>query len=126
MSEFKKILYVEDDVDIQSVVKAVLEMIGGFDVLVCSSGQEALEKALEFEPDLCLLDVMMPGMDGPETMLALRKIDYFKGIPFAFLTAKAQPDEIVRLKSLGAIDVIGKPFDPSTLSDQVRKIWDQR
>lgn len=125
MRELKKILYVEDDVDIQSIVKAVLEMIGGFEVLVCSSGQEALDKALDFAPDLCLLDVMMPGMDGPETLEALRKIDFFADKPFVFLTAKAQTEEIARLKSIGALEVIVKPFNPSTLSDQIREIWDR-
>jgi len=124
--ELKKILYVEDEVDIQKVVKMALEMIGGFEVLVCSSGPEALEKAPEFEPDLCLLDVMMPGMDGPATLEALRKIDTLTNTPFAFLTAKVQGEEIARFKDLGAIDVIIKPFDPMALPDQVRNIWAQR
>jgi len=124
--ELKKILYVEDEVDIQKVVKMALEMIGGFEVLVCSSGPEALEKAPEFKPDLCLLDVMMPGMDGPATLEALRKIEMFAKTPFAFLTAKVQSEEISRFKALGAIDVIIKPFDPMALPDQVRNIWNQR
>ena len=124
MPELKKILYVEDDVDIQNIVRAVLGMIGGFEILICSSGQEALEKAPEFSPQLCLLDVMMPEMDGPETFAALRKIESFSAVPFVFLTAKAQPDEIDRLKTLGAVDVLIKPFNPAMLSDQIREIWD--
>ena len=124
--ELKKILYVEDEVDIQKVVKMALEMIGGFEVMVCSSGREALEKAPDFTPDLCLLDVMMPGMDGPATLKALREIDSFSDIPFAFLTAKVQGEEIARFKALGALDVIIKPFDPMTLPDQVKKIWASR
>jgi len=124
--ELKKILYVEDEIDIQKVVEMVLETIGGYEVLVCSSGQEALEKAADFAPDLCLLDVMMPGMDGPATLQALRKVEGFADKPFAFLTAKTQVEEISRLKALGAIDVIIKPFNPMTLADQVRDIWGQR
>jgi two-component system, OmpR family, response regulator len=124
--ELKKVLYVEDEVDIQKVVKMALEMIGKFEVLVCGSGPEALEKAPAFAPDLCLLDVMMPGMDGPATLVALREIEQFKKVPFAFLTAKVQSEEIARFKELGAIDVIIKPFDPMALPDQVRAIWDQR
>jgi len=124
--ELKKILYVEDEVDIQKVVKMALEVIGGFEVMVCGSGSEALEKAPDFAPDLCLLDVMMPGMDGPATLEALRKTESFANTPFAFLTAKVQGDEIARFKALGAIDVIIKPFDPMTLPDQVREVWARR
>jgi len=124
--ELKKILYVEDEVDIQKVVKMTLEVIGDFDVLICSSGPEALEKGPDFAPDMCLLDVMMPGMDGPATLVALRELEAFANTPFAFLTAKVQGEEIARYKALGAIDVIIKPFDPMSLPDQVREIWSRR
>ncbi len=124
--DLKKILYVEDEIDIQKVVKMALEMIGGYEVMVCSSGAEALEKGAEFDPDLCLLDVMMPGMDGPATLEALRKLETFANTPFAFLTAKVQSEEIARFKALGAVEVIFKPFDPMALPDQVQKIWAQR
>jgi len=121
-----KILYVEDEPDIQTVAKLALESVGGFDLLVCASGVEALEKARDFAPDVILLDVMMPGMDGPDTLQALRKVDGLAETPAIFLTAKAMPSEIERYKGLGALDVIAKPFDPMALADQVRGIWERR
>ena len=124
--ELKKILYVEDEPDIQKVAKLALEHVGGFDVMVCGSGSEAIKNGPGFEPDMILLDVMMPGMDGPATLEALRKIDVLSKTPAVFLTAKVLPTEIERYKSLGALDVIAKPFDPMTLSDQVRAVWETR
>ena len=78
-----------------------------------------MEIAPAFAPDLILLDVMMPGMDGPTTLKALRQIESLSQTPVAFMTAKIQPNEIAEYKLLGAIDVIPKPFDPMTLSKQV-------
>lgn len=125
-AELKKILYVEDEPDIQKVAKLALEHVGGFEVLVCGSGPEAIENGPGFTPDMILLDVMMPGMDGPATLEALRKIDGLSETPAVFLTAKVLPTEIERYKQLGALDVIAKPFDPMGLSDQVRAVWDNR
>ncbi|MBT7942371.1 MAG: response regulator [Alphaproteobacteria bacterium] len=122
----QKILYVEDEADIQTVAKLALESVGGFEVMICSSGAEALEKAPLFKPDILLLDVMMPGMDGPDTLVALLKIEELKGTPAIFLTAKAMPAEVERYKSLGALDVIPKPFDPMMLAEHVKTIWGQR
>jgi len=125
MSEtLKKILYVEDETDIQKVAKLALETVGGFEVLICGSRAEALEKAPGFEPDILLLDVMMPGMDGPDTLLALWKIDALNGTPAIFLTAKAMPAEVERYKEMGALGVIAKPFDPMALADNVKEIWE--
>lgn len=118
----QRILYVEDEPDIQAVAKLALEMVGGFTVKICSSGDEALRDAGAFAPDMILLDVMMPGMDGPGTLAALRRIDSLKTTPVAFMTAKVQPHEIEQLIALGAVGVIAKPFDPMTLSDQVRAL----
>ena len=123
MSELQKILYVEDEPDIQAVTKLALEEIGGFTLEVCSNGDEALSKAIAFAPDLLLLDVMMPGMDGPTTLKALRELTEIRNIPAIFMTAKVQPHEVQEYKDLGAIDVIAKPFDPMTLSDNLRNIW---
>ena len=122
----KKILYVEDEADIQAIAKMALETIGGFEVMVCGSGSEAINNAPDFTPDILLLDIMMPGMDGPNTLIALRRLPELKATPAVFLTAKAMPSEIERYKELGALDVIAKPFDPMTLSDQVREIWESR
>lgn len=119
----EKIMYVEDEPDIQAVAKLALEMLGGFKVRLCANGQEALMAVREFMPDLILLDVMMPGMDGPTTLERLRADPATAGIPVIFLTAKVQPAEVVHYQSLGALTVIVKPFDPMTLAAQVRQIW---
>jgi CheY-like chemotaxis protein len=122
----KKILYVEDEADIQTIAKLALETVGGFEVMICGSGAEALEKAPGFAPDILLLDVMMPGMNGPDTLEALLRIEGLKNTPAIFLTAKAMPAEVTRYKKIGALDVIPKPFDPMTLADQVKAIWSRR
>jgi len=118
-----KILYVEDDPDIQAIAVMVLDAISGFSLESCSSGAEALSKAVAFNPDLILLDVMMPAMDGPETLHALRKLPELAHTPVVFMTAKVQPLEVKGYLELGAVGVIAKPFDPMTLADQLRDIW---
>lgn len=123
MTELKKIMYVEDEKDIQAVAKLALESVGGFEVKICSSGEEALREAPVFKPDLLLLDVMMPGIDGPATLGELRKLDDTANTPAVFMTAKVQPQEVAHFKSLGAIDVIAKPFDPMTLAQTIKEIW---
>lgn len=118
-----RILYVEDDDDIREIAKLALEMVGGFSVLLCASGEQALLQAPAFAPQLILLDVMMPGMDGPSTLVALRQQPALAHIPIAFMTAKIQPQEIAAYKAMGALDVIAKPFDPMLLPSQVTAIW---
>lgn len=123
MAELKKILYVEDEPDIQMIARVALENVGGFELLVCSSGTEAIEKAVAFAPDLLLLDVMMPGMDGPTTLAELRKMPQLAKTPVMFMTAKVQPQEVEFLKSLNVADVIAKPFDPMGLANNIRDSW---
>ena len=123
MSTLQRILYVEDDPDIQAVAKIALEMIGGFTVKICSSGEEAIREAAAFDPDMILLDVMMPGMDGPTTLGHLRRQATLVTVPVAFMTAKVQPQEVAHYLSLGACEVIPKPFNPMTLAQQVRDAW---
>ncbi len=123
MTELKKILYVEDEPDIQMVARVALEDVGGFELLICSSGAEALEKAANFVPDLLLLDVMMPEMDGPTTLQELRKITQLSQTPVMFMTAKVEPQEVAYLKSLNSVDVIAKPFDPMRLANNIRESW---
>ncbi len=123
MGTLDRILYVEDEPDIQAVASIALEAVGGFTVKVCSSGQEALDSARAFAPELILLDVMMPGMDGPTTLMELRKFTELAKTPAMFMTAKVQPQEIQYFKSLGAIEVIPKPFDPMTLAQTIRDAW---
>jgi len=124
MSTLSKILYVEDEPDIQAVARIALEMVGGFKVKICSSGQQAIDEGADFAPDLILLDVMMPGMDGPTTLEKLREQHSLATTPAIFMTAKVQPQEVAHLKSLNALDVIPKPFDPMTLASKVRLIWE--
>jgi CheY-like chemotaxis protein len=78
-----------------------------------------------FKPDIILLDVMMPDMDGIETFHRLREVPALEETPIVFMTAKAMPDEVKRYRAMGAAEVIAKPFDPMTLPDQLRKIWDR-
>lgn len=121
----ERILYVEDELDIQSVAKLALEVLGGYEVLLCGDGVEALDQVCGFAPSLILLDVMMPDMDGPTTLQRLREDPNTAKIPVIFLTAKAQPSEIKHYQALGALDVIAKPFDPMKLAAQVQEIWGQ-
>ena len=121
--ELSRILYVEDDPDIQAITMMVLETIHGFVMEACCSGSEALQKAVAFNPDLILLDVMMPGMDGPETLKHLREFPELATTPVVFMTAKVQPQEVQGYLNLGALGVIAKPFDPITLAQQLRSIW---
>ncbi|WP_413438226.1 response regulator [Sulfuriferula sp. GW1] len=123
--KLERILYVEDEPDIQAVAKLALEMVGGFQVMICGSGQDALDKVEDFAPDLILLDVMMPGMDGPTTLQHLRADTATAAIPVIFLTAKVQPTEVAQFQAMGALDVIPKPFDPMNLATRVRQIWEQ-
>lgn len=119
----QRILFVEDDLDIQTIARLSLERVGHFDVEICGSGMEALGRAPRFLPDLILLDVMMPMLDGPGTLLELRKIPECMHMPVVFVTARAQAQDIERYKALGAVAVINKPFDPMKLPDQIREIW---
>ena len=123
--DLKRILMIEDDPDIQTVAQFALEVVGGYSVRVCGDGRSALEQFSAFSPDLVLLDVMMPEMDGPAVLEALRANSLMAETPVVFMTAKIQPQEIAHYKDLGAIDVIAKPFDPMTLSESVNKIWEQ-
>lgn len=123
MTQLQRILYVEDEPDIQAIARIALEAVGGFVVKTCSSGEQALSEAEGFAPDLIMLDVMMPGMDGPATLKALRQQPALAAVPVVFITAKVQASEVAGYKDLGAVDVIPKPFDPMRLASQVSEIW---
>jgi len=120
-----RILMVEDDPDIRAVAHLSLTAVGGFTVALCASGEEALAQAEAFAPDLLLLDVMMPGMDGPATLAALRAKPALAGVPALFMTAKVQPQEVAHYRDLGAEDVLPKPFDPMALPGQLRALWER-
>lgn len=117
-----KALYVDDDDDIREIASISLQIEDEFAVECCSSGSDALLRVGEFQPDIILLDVMMPGMDGPETMRRLMKTDHARHIPVIFITARTQPDEIAEYKRMGAIGVIAKPFHPMKLAAEVRSL----
>ncbi len=125
MPELHQILLVEDEPDIQIIARLSLERLGGFNLEICNSGSEALVRLETLRPDLILLDVMMPGMDGPTTLLAMRKKFPDLNLPIIFMTAKVQPAELTEYKAMGVLDVIAKPFDPMTLADTIRQIWSQ-
>jgi two-component system OmpR family response regulator len=117
------VLLVEDDPDIQLITRLVLEKKGKFHVRGSANGLEALHALQEFRPDLILLDVMMPGMDGIAMLRALRaSTDDCAQIPVVFMTAKVQPAEVALYYSLGAIDVIAKPFEPMLLVERLKRI----
>lgn len=126
MSELKNILYVEDDPDIQAIAKLALEAVGEFNVKICNSGKQALGVVREFKPQLFLLDVMMPIMDGPDTLAKLRALPALANIPAIFITAKIQIHEVNLYREMGVLDVISKPFDPMILAEQINEIWKQQ
>ncbi len=119
----RRILHVDDDEDIRAVAKVALEVVGGFIVLQCGSGPEALRQAEQFAPDLVLLDVMMPGMDGEETYKALREIDALRATPIVFVTAKVHEEAVESLNRLGAAGIVAKPFDPMGLAGLLHSFW---
>ena len=120
----KRILLVEDDPDIQTVTSLALGSFGGFEVRVCGSAHEVVDAAACFSPDLILLDVMMPGMDGVDALMALRREPAMAAVPVVFLTARVQPHDVQRYRELGSLAVIPKPFEPSELAGKIRAIWE--
>jgi CheY-like chemotaxis protein len=118
----RKILLVDDEADIRLVAEISLSNLGGWQVIQAASGPEAVALAAREKPDLILLDVMMPGMDGPATLEKLREVEDDRATPVIFMTAKVQKAEIDRLLGLGVRGLIPKPFDPMTLPDEIRRI----
>lgn len=125
IAHLERILYVEDEAMLQLITRKTLEKIGGFTVEVCGLGSKAVGIARSFRPEIILLDVMMPDLDGPTVLEHLRAEPETADIPVIFVTAKVQPEEIERFLSLGAVGVIAKPFDPLTLSEDVRRYWER-
>jgi two-component system, OmpR family, response regulator len=119
------VLYVDDEADIREVVEYALEDEDDITLILCDNGEEAIEINAKQQPELILLDVMMPKMDGPETLRRIRTGTTNQDVPIAFITAKIQRTEVAFLKSLGVVDVIEKPFDPLALADRIRQIWEK-
>ena len=119
----QKILYVEDDEDIQRIVRMSLERVGKMTVEVVGDPMVAIERLLAFGPDLVMLDWMMPGMDGPTLFRKMKERPETSAYPVIFITAKASQRELDELKTLGAAGTISKPFSPKDLPDQLRAVW---
>jgi CheY-like chemotaxis protein len=120
----RTVLYVDDEPDIREIVELSLGLVEGLNVQVCESGERALQRLPDITPDLVLLDVMMPGTDGPTTLQRMRADPRFANIPVVFVTAKAMPAEVARFRELGAVAVIAKPFDPLQFGQQIVAIWE--
>lgn len=123
MTKLSDILYIEDDPDIQEIAQLTLEKIGGYQVRLSSSCAEALELLKTYMPQLILLDVMMPGQDGPTTLSILQSFPQIKDVPVVFVTAKVQKHEVDSYMAMGASGVISKPFDPMSLSSIIEGLW---
>jgi CheY-like chemotaxis protein len=121
----QKIMIVEDDEDIRDICAMSARKIGKWDVVIAASGEEALVMSAIEEPDVILLDVMMPGMDGITTLAKLREQELTSHLPVIFFTARVQEHELRHYLALGAAGVIQKPFDPMTLPDEIRRIVDR-
>lgn len=121
--DLRKIIYADDEQDILDVASMALEMVGGFCVTTCGGGAEAIAAARRDRPDLIMLDVMMPNMDGPETLSRIRADAGLNDIPVVLLTARVREVEVKDYLARGADGVISKPFDPMKLADEVRRVW---
>ncbi|MEO6300604.1 MAG: response regulator [Paracoccaceae bacterium] len=126
MTNMPRIMHVEDDEDIRHVSYLALSTVGGMEIVQFSSGAEAIAGVKKVSPDLFLLDVMMPGMSGEQTLRELRKLPAFADTPAIFMTALSQQSDMKRLFELGALGVIQKPFEAATLAAQITKIWSNR
>jgi two-component system OmpR family response regulator len=119
----EKVLYVEDDEDIQRIVRMSLERVGKMTIEIVSNSSQAIDRMKAFKPDLVMLDWMMPEMDGPTLFRAMQQDPEVASLPVIFITAKASPRELEELVRLGAKGTISKPFSPKDLPDQLRGLW---
>lgn len=120
-----KLLHVDDDADILELTEMSLALSDDFEVVACLSGNEAISKVNGFIPDVLLLDVMMPAMTGPETLVKIREIRGLESVPVIFMTARLGDGSRAELFALGAKEVIAKPFDPITLGAQIKEALKQ-
>lgn len=123
--KLEHILCVDDEPDVLRLITMCLETVGQFRVSTATHGQQALTRAAELAPDIILLDVMMPGMDGPATLAQLRANPHTSAIPVIFMTARIRGSEVDEYVALGANGVIAKPFDPMQISAEVQAIWNR-
>jgi CheY-like chemotaxis protein len=121
----KYIFCVDDDEDTLAVANICLECVGGFEVTCMPKSTDAVHTARTVRPDLILIDVMMPMMDGPAVLKKIREDETLKDVPVAFMTARAKTEEVREYMELGVAGVIAKPFDALKLSELVMEIWSQ-
>jgi CheY-like chemotaxis protein len=121
--KLKKIFFIEDDQDIAQIIVTILEELGKFEVIHSASGLDALQSMKGFLPDLVLLDMMMPYIDGIEVMKYMKEMEELKNVPVIFLTAKVKTEDQEAYFEAGAIGVIKKPFNPEELCDNINEIW---
>ena len=120
--DIRCVFLVDDDPDIRQIAEISLGEVGGWKVSLASSGVEAIDMMRNLNPDVILLDVMMPEMDGPSIFLKLREIERFANTPIIFITAKVQKHEVDHYMAIGASGCISKPFNPMTLPDEISEI----
>jgi CheY-like chemotaxis protein len=123
MTRLQHILFVEDDPDIRLLASLALSDVGGFTLNEAENGKQALAYLSNHRPDLVLMDIMMPEMDGLTALANMKQDANLQDIPVIFMTARVQPDEIKNYITAGALGVIIKPFDPMTLTDEVNALW---
>ncbi len=123
MKQLVKVMLVEDDPDIAVLAQIAIEEFGGLQFVHHSSGSEAVRSIEADPPDLLLLDYRMPEMNGAEVMSAVRATQAGRNLPIVFMTASLMPRHVERLRDLGALDVLAKPFDPLTLAERLKAIW---
>lgn len=121
--ELKNVLFIDDDRNMRQVVELALKAAGDFKVTTCRTYLNALDVIKDINPDLILLDIVMPEVNGLEALKEMRKKGLLKNVPVIFVTAKVKPNEIGHYIHLGAIGVIAKPFDPAKLHKQIMNLW---
>ncbi len=119
----QKILLVDDEPDILAISRIALETVGGYEVCTCDSGPELLRRLPDFDPDLVMIDVLMPEMEGIEVLRRMRCLAGFEKTPVVFVTGVINGNDLQALRAAGAADVILKPFDPMTLAERIQGIW---
>ncbi|NTZ43978.1 response regulator [Altererythrobacter sp. SALINAS58] len=123
MSVLQRVVLVEDDLDIAELARIGLEDFGGFHLTHYPSGEDALRSLKTARPDIIILDYRMPGLNGAEVLLEIRRSESLRDIPVVFMTASVMPQHVESLRQLGAVDVIAKPFDPLTLAERIKAIY---
>lgn len=120
----QRILLADDEPDILEVARIALEIVGGYEVSACTSGAELLERLPGFDPDLVVIDVLMPDMAGLEVLEKVRATPGYEKVPVIFLTGLVRDEDLEELRQSGVTEIIRKPFDPMTLADQIDGVWE--